>query len=205
MARELVTAKVSDGVLVAERHARLVLAATELFLEQGFHKTSVREIANAVGWQMGTLYLYISRKEDVLYLISQSVMTELWDGLRALPEKDCAREALVDASRYFFRAVDRKRREIKLIYRESASLGPDHLEVVQETELKERDLFASLIKKGIAAGEFCGNDVDLIAHDIIMLAHMWALKGWALHENLDLEAYTERQLNLVLGRLTPTA
>jgi TetR/AcrR family transcriptional regulator, cholesterol catabolism regulator len=201
MTSELVSAKVADSGLVAQRHAQLVSAATELFLRQGFHETSVREIAQTVGWQIGTLYLYISRKQDILYLISQSVMSELWDGLRDLPSEGSAQERLEAAARYFFRAVDRKRREIKLIYRESASLEPEHLKVVEETELKERNLFATIIRDGVASGEFRPVDEVLIAHDIIILAHMWALKGWALRPYLDLDSYIDRQLEFIFRQL----
>ena len=100
-------------------------------------------------------------------------MSELWDGLQQLPEA------------------------------KSASLGPEHLEVVQETELKKRELLAGLIRRGIEDGEFLPADADLLAHDLIMLAHMWALKGWALHPSLDLDTCIERQLDLVLGQLIP--
>ena len=204
MTRELVPAKVSDNSLVTERRSHLVAAATELLLHQGFHDTSVREIAAAVGWQMGTLYLYISRKEDVLYLISQSVMAELWDGLKVLPEQETARASLDAAARYFFGAVARKRREIKLIYRESASLGEEHLAVVQDTELSERDFFAAIIRKGIETGEFRALNPDLMAHDIITLAHMWALKCWALADHMTFEDYVEQQLALLFEHRAPS-
>lgn len=197
----LVSAKVTDSALVSARHAQLVTAATELFLRVGFHETTVREVAAALGWQVGTLYLYISRKQDILYLISQSVMSELWDGLQETPLHGSPAERLEQAARYFFQAVDRKRREIKLIYRESASLEPEHLRVVEQTEIKERDFLASIVQEGVAAGQFRPVDANLIAHDLIMLAHMWALKGWALHASLDLNTYIDEQLKLVFGRI----
>jgi AcrR family transcriptional regulator len=201
VSNDLVLAKVSDSELVAERHAQLVSAATELFLQQGFHQTSVREIANAVGWQVGTLYLYISRKEDILYLISQSVMAEIWGMLERLPETETARAGLEIAARAFFESTANRRREIKLLYRESASLGEEHLRVIEDTELKERNLFAALVRRGIASGEFREVNADLVAYNIIMLAHMWALKGWALHESNDLGTYVSSQLEMVFGYL----
>jgi AcrR family transcriptional regulator len=195
--------KVTNEQLIAERHAQLVAAATELFLEKGFHKTTVREIAAAAGWNMGTLYLYINQKEDVLHLISQAIMRELSDGLTQVPAGPTAKETLRAAADYFFRAVDRMRREIKLLYRESASLRPEHLEALKASELQERAFFASVIRRGVEQGEFRPVAPDFLAHDLIMLAHMWALKGWALRSSVSFEEYAEHQINLLFTQLLP--
>lgn len=196
-----VESKVANQELVAERHAQLVAAATQLFLQKGFHKTPVREIAAAVGWNMGTLYLYINQKEDVLHLISQAIMRELYDGLARVEPRPTATETLRAAAEYFFRAVDRMRREIKLLYRESASLLPEHLEALKRSELQEREFLAGIIQRGIEAGEFQEVDPEFFAHDLIMLAHMWALKGWALRSVMTFEQYLERQLTILFSQL----
>jgi AcrR family transcriptional regulator len=197
-----VQAKVANAGRVAERHAHLVNVASDLFLRQGFHQTSVREIAAAAGWQMPTLYRYIARKEDVLYLISSAAMDDVWGGLEALETSGSAAERLRQAATYFFEAVARRRREIKLLYRESASLGEEHLTLIEATELKERDYFAAIIEDGIRTGEFAPVDVPVIAHDLIMLAHMWALKGWALRPETEFPEYMKVQLDLVFRTLT---
>jgi AcrR family transcriptional regulator len=197
----LVQTKIANKELVSERHAEIVAVCTELFLHKGFHETSVREIANELGWQMGSLYLHISRKEDILHLISQAIMRELWEGLRNLnPEGTCG-ERLQAAADYFFTAVDRMRPKIKLLYRESASLLPGHVAALKESELQEREYFSRIIQEGIDAGEFRPVDAGLFAHDIIMLAHMWALKGWALWPTMSAEEYRERQLSLLFSHL----
>jgi AcrR family transcriptional regulator len=152
---------------------------------------------------MATLYRYIARKEDVLYLISQAAMDDVWGGLQVLNPQGSARERLEQAARHFFQAVSRRRREFKLLYRESASLGEDHLRLIEGTELQERDYFAAIIADGIRSGEFAEVDVPVIAHDIIMLAHMWALKGWALRGDKDLDAYMETQLRVIFCALEP--
>lgn len=197
------SSKVSNSALVAERHAQLVKATTSLLLRQGFHKTSVRQIAASAGWQMGTLYLYIDRKEDVLFLISKAIMNELSEGLLAIAPRSTPSETLWIATDYFFSAVDRLRSEISLLYRESASLMPDQLAELKDSELKERAYFARIIREGIATGEFeAPVEPELFAHDIIMLAHMWALKGWALFKTFPFERYKASQMELLWKELT---
>jgi AcrR family transcriptional regulator len=202
MVSDLVVTKVSNERLVAERHAQLVEAATVLFLRKGFHKTSVREIAGAVGWQMGTLYTYIQRKEDILGLICQAWISELWQGINDLPQRDTARETLEDACRHFFDGVDRMRFQVRFIYREKASLLPEQLSAVRDEENKQLELLASIIREGINRGEFRRVDVALTAENILMLGHMWSLRYWTLDQFVEFDSYVEKQLEFIFAGLT---
>lgn len=48
------------------KRRRILLAATELFIQQGYRKTSVDEVAQAAGVAKGTVYLYFKNKADLL-------------------------------------------------------------------------------------------------------------------------------------------
>jgi AcrR family transcriptional regulator len=50
---------------VAKNKLKIERAARKLFTRQGFHGTTVREIARAAGVSMGKLYLYYPTKEDI--------------------------------------------------------------------------------------------------------------------------------------------
>ena len=50
---------------VAKIKIKIRNAARKLFTRQGFHGTTVREIARAAGVSMGKLYLYYPTKEDI--------------------------------------------------------------------------------------------------------------------------------------------
>lgn len=51
---------------MAKRREQILDAAAELFAEQGFHRTTTRDIANAADIAEGTLYNYFTNKEDLL-------------------------------------------------------------------------------------------------------------------------------------------
>ena len=61
--------QVKNQALVAQRRRQIVDASVNLFIENGFHKTTTRQIARASGISIGSLYEYIATKEDVLYLV----------------------------------------------------------------------------------------------------------------------------------------
>lgn len=55
-----------DGAPVPQR---LLAAATRLFAEQGYDRTSVQEIVEAAGVTKGALYHYFGSKDDLLHEI----------------------------------------------------------------------------------------------------------------------------------------
>lgn len=198
-----INSRLNNEEMLAERHAHLVATATDLLLHRGFHRTSVRDIAAAAGWQIGTLYLYISRKEDILYLILDEITRSFLVELRRVERQPTARATLRAAAERYFRVVARMHRELRLLYRESASLEPEQRRFGMQREFAQRDVLAAIIRRGIAAGEFRPVQPEEFAHTIIMLAHMWGLKGWALISMMSLDQYIDDQLDLLFARLDP--
>jgi len=56
---------------VAKNRRKIERAAKKLFTRQGFHGTTVREIAHKAGVSMGKLYLYYPTKEDIFIALVQ--------------------------------------------------------------------------------------------------------------------------------------
>src|SRR5215467_4293988 len=56
------------------RQDQVRAAALRLFKEKGYHATSMRDIANAVGINKGSLYSYIRSKEDLLIPVFEQAM-----------------------------------------------------------------------------------------------------------------------------------
>ena len=195
--------RVANEELVAIRHAQLISAATELFLEKGFHKTTTRDIAAAVGWNMGTLYMYISCKEDILYLIARSIMHKLAVEQNRVEPKQTSMETLRAVAEYYFRTVAEMHQELRLLYRDNFNLLPGHREEIRQAELRVWDFFADIIQSGLDSGEFRRVNARIVAYDVIMLAHMWALKRGTLVQEYAFEPYLAEQLTLLSSLLRP--
>lgn len=56
--------------------------AAELFSAKGYHATSMREIAAAVGIRASSVYAHFKAKEDILYEIAAGTMMEMLAGAR---------------------------------------------------------------------------------------------------------------------------
>ncbi len=59
-----------------QSYAQIVDAALELFARQGYHRTSIDEIAKLAGISKGLIYNYFKGKEDLLYQIVNAVISQ---------------------------------------------------------------------------------------------------------------------------------
>src|SRR5580700_6571559 len=67
---------------IQDRRELLVAAATKVFLRQGFHTATVREIGVAAGLTQGTIYNYVRSKDDIFYLVCDQAITDYQDAVR---------------------------------------------------------------------------------------------------------------------------
>jgi len=58
-----------------ELYQEILAAAAELFLEQGYERFSLRQVAERIGYAAGTIYLYFKDKDEVLYKLTQDFYT----------------------------------------------------------------------------------------------------------------------------------
>ena len=93
-------------VLIEKRREQMIRGAVKLFKEKGFHRATTREIAKAAGFSIGTLYEYIRTKEDVLYLVCDSIYNEVHDRLSALPIQEGTVDGLRVAINQYYHLID---------------------------------------------------------------------------------------------------
>ncbi|MFJ1298422.1 TetR/AcrR family transcriptional regulator [Pseudomonadota bacterium AL_CKDN230030165-1A_HGKHYDSX7] len=75
---DLVPAQVDSA-----RRQELVRAAGRLFRQQGYERTTVRELGRAVGLQSGSLFHHFRSKEEILVAVMCNGIQEVIDGGRA--------------------------------------------------------------------------------------------------------------------------
>ncbi|MFD4838355.1 TetR/AcrR family transcriptional regulator [Achromobacter sp. NPDC058515] len=79
------TAASRDEGADSERRRELVLTAGRLFSKHGYERTTVRELARAVGLQSGSLFHHFRSKEEILVAVMNNGIEEVIDlGERAL-------------------------------------------------------------------------------------------------------------------------
>ena len=66
-----------------EMKRQILDAARSLFLEQGFEKTSIRNIAEVIEYSAGTIYLYFKDKNEILFALHVESFSVLMQAMQA--------------------------------------------------------------------------------------------------------------------------
>jgi len=144
-----------------------------------------------------------------LYLVCEAIHREMEERLGAGSGKrvagnETSRAELESAIRGYFEVCDEMQDSILLIYRETASLGRESQGYVLRNEARIAGLFAEILERGVAEGSFRLEDaraLELMAHNIVVMGHMWALRRWALRDRFSLAEYTKEQTSLIVGEI----
>ena len=143
------------------RRQRVLEAAQECLGELGYARATVTEIARRAGVSNGLLYQFFRNKEDLLEQVLADVLRE-WVRAMVPHEQESAADALEGM---FRRSVDfcRSHPLLPALLREDPELQLSRITYAGRDRVQpHRDLVASLLERGIEAGEF-RSDLDLAA------------------------------------------
>lgn len=208
MKKRQVQASVKDERLVKKRRDQMIKGAVTLFIQKGFHRTTTREIAKAAGFSIGTLYEYIRTKEDVLYLVCDSIYDQVRERLyEGLDTKKGTIESLKQGISDYFKVVDEMQDEVLVMYQEVKSLSKDALPYVLKKELEMVAMFEHVVTLCVENGELelSMEEVKMIAHNIFVQGQMWAFRRWTLQKMYSLEQYIQLQTNLLFQGIQGSA
>ncbi len=203
-AQEVVT-HIKNQELVIERRRQIVDAAVKLFIKYGYHKTTTRALAKATGLSIGSLYEYVSTKDDVLYLVCIAIHSEVEHGVKeALARPTVGKAALAEVIREFFLVCNRMSDHVLLMYQVTHFLPLKWQEKVLEAELRITNLFIEAMRELRELGKLPQLDDDtitLIGHNISVIGHIWAFRRWYFAKHFTIEQYTEQQTQFIMSFL----
>ncbi len=198
-----VPTQVKNPELIERRRRQIIDAAVQLFIENGFHKTTTRQIARAAGISIGSLYEYIASKEDVLYLVCDAIHAEIAHGVtEAMQRVSGGKNPLAEVIREYFRVCDRMNDHILLIYQETQSLPSQWRKRVLENEVRITGLFMGVLAQLLADRHLppmTDETVELMAHNITVLGHMWTFRRWFLSRHYSIDDYIDMQTAFIMG------
>jgi AcrR family transcriptional regulator len=198
--------QVKDPDLVERRRRQIADAAVHLFIKKGFHKTTTRQIARTAEISIGSLYEYFTCKEDILYLVCDFIHSEMEQGVaNAMAKATGGRDALAKVIREYFMVCHRMSDFILMIYQETQSLPRQWQKRVLENELRITGLLVSVLARLSQSGELPHLDersIELTAHNIVVMGHMWTFRRWFLAKHYSIEDYVKLQTAAILRMCT---
>ncbi|GEM_PF-230444 len=194
---------VLDQITASDKvRKKIIDTASVLYAKKGFRATSIQEISEEAGVSLPVTYHYVKQKSEIMRLIMEDLLHNFQKGLiKEIEGIDNPLERLRIAVHLYHRVVDRERKKVLLVYQKSSSLDKVSRSKVMQLEVDGADILAQIIQDGIEQGVFKEVDVDLVAYDIMMMAHMWVLKGWHFKDRLTLEEYIDLQMASIMDIL----
>ena len=164
----------TPAVVTAQPHTSLRIeeAALELFFDQGYKATTMREIALACGLTAGSLYNHFPSKDQLLYTIVKRVHDVLDHDLAA------AVEGAGDDPRDQLRAYVHRhallhtglRKEARVANLEIGSLPEPQRSEIVATRRRLRHNLRDIIERGMAAGVFAVADSSVVANALLSMS-----------------------------------
>ncbi len=180
---------------------QILAEAVRIFKQKGYHATSVQDIADAVGLQKGSLYHYISGKEELLLTIFERGSGGFTRRLQeitasAAPPVDKLRSAVEAQVIMLCEHLDTY--SVYLAERRTLT-GRTQSKVRAEAE-RHTHLVEEIIRDGIARGDFRRVDTKMAAYAILGMCN-WMYQWYSPSGRLSPEAIAHIFADLVLEGL----
>lgn len=189
---------VLDQITASDKvRKKIIDTASVLYAKKGFNATTIEEIAEQAGISLPVTYHYVKKKSEIMSMIMEDVLKVFQDNLKEKIKKDIKdpKFKLEIAVDIYFRIVDEQNKKVLLIYQKSNSMDKASKSKIMRLEVELSNLFGNIITEGIEKGIFRETDVDLMAYNINMMAHMWVLKNWHFRKRLTIDQYIKLQMH----------
>ncbi|MBK7720998.1 MAG: TetR/AcrR family transcriptional regulator [Austwickia sp.] len=171
----------------------------------GYHAMSMQQLADRADVSVGLIYQYFGGKEDILRALIQDILEDFRDrvpmAVASAGPSPIAR--LTVGIRAFCEVIDAKRPGTLLAYREMKTLPLEDVERFKAVEHQTIEPIRQAILDGMESGVFRGVEVELVVHNVLMVAHGWALKHWHLASRMTLPDYVTAETDFILAALRP--
>ncbi len=197
---------VKDEALVQTRRQQICQAALQAFTENGFHETNLKQVTKLAGLAYGSLYDYVKTKDDILFLIYENILDELYRRLEAAGKSS---SDPIEQIRALIKAAmdhtDEYRAGIILLYQESRVMKTSgHLPEVFEKERGYLRIFSEVLKRGVDLGVFNIANTRILENVLPLMCSAWALKGWNL-KGVSKAEYTQALTEFVSNGIGTTS
>ena len=175
----------------------------KVFKTKGFHAASIREIAEASQISLGSLYDYIEKKEDILFLVHQNGLDQIYSRIeKHMGSHKDTHEQFVNVLRELFQISIDLRDHLLFLYTETRHLEKSYRNEILRRDREFLDFLESLIKKCVASGAFECQDPTIYANIVSFLGVMIPMRGWDLFPKHSEEEVIDALVDLIDSTLT---
>ena len=187
--------RIKDPERIKKKQFLIATKSSKLFIEKGYHQTSLRDISRSTGMTLGNLYQYISKKEDILNLVLMQTHQRVEDLLYSddfFDEED-PKQSLIRFVKRFIENKNDFSNEIMMSFCESRFLPEEYLRQTRRKEVRSIQKLEQIICTGVRQGIFNAKDPFLAAIMIVNQLVIFTIKHWLFEQK-----YSEKEINEIL-------
>jgi AcrR family transcriptional regulator len=184
-----------------EREEEILTYAAKIFAEKGYDRATLHQIAEAVGMKKGSLYYYISSKEDLLFQITNSMIDYWIKELEKVTQADISpQEKLKQAIKTHVNLLAGDFERLCVFLHEYKSLTPAWREKIIIKRNEYEDLFYQIVKEGIETGVFQPYDAKVITLAILGMGN-WLYQWYSPAGRLSIDEIAQIFSDLIMKGL----
>ncbi len=174
-----IKANIKNPELIEKKRNLIIHSANKLFVKKGFHKTKTVEIAKESGLTEGTIYNYIRKKEDILFLLHEELQKKFIEAIESGKQKgEDIHSRTENVFNNILDLIDKHRETYRLIYIETANQARASLKVLLLGESIIIKQFRDLITIGVKQNVFHVESPRLTASIVHFLIFYQSLNNW---------------------------
>lgn len=152
--------------------------AAAMFLEQGYYRTRMSDIADSFGVTHAALYYHFQNKQDILSQINKRAISELHERASVILAGDLpARETLLALLRAHLRYVAESPAFVATLLEHDLEIPPEDFEEIQQMRREYTGMFVDTYTRAREAGEVADADSNL-AVSLLIGACNWVYRWY---------------------------
>ena len=114
-------------------------------------------------------------------------------------------KALESTVQSLYQTIEQIEDIITFIYLEAKHFEKDLVKKAEQLEMQCIDVLEQLLTRGCKAGEFKIDEIPIVAHNIVVLAHMWSVRRWFFRDGYTYDVYLKEQIRLLIKSIKAEA
>lgn len=199
-----VEAKVKDRQLIDEKRRQIIEGAIKVFKEKGYHKATVREIAEEARIGLGSIYDYVQSKDDILYLFFENYLNAFYGRIKDLcPPREDPCDRLEMTYRAFVESAMELEDQVMLAYTQAKYVRRDYLRIILQKESEIVRHFQDILEEALDGAEQMDSFME--ANFLVYSGVFGVLRRWILKPGYDKKAVidylTQRQVGDLIHKI----
>jgi AcrR family transcriptional regulator len=179
----------------------IIAAAVRLFFQNGYHATSMQDVAHEVAIKKPSLYHHFESKEAILLAILETGMDKLLADLKSIAASDDdSATKLREAIRAHAVSIAAYPEAAAIFFREDRGLGSGYIDhYIAKRDLFE-EAFRTIVNQGVSAGQFRSTDIPITVQAILGMVN-WMTRWYRPDGRLKAEQIADSFADMVLSGL----